>query len=507
MGKTKIYYEKLEALKEKVGRIECLKYTLNSIIYWDKITNMPQKGIRYRSKVMGLMGSEIYSLFSEKGLRELILFFEKRKDNDDLTEAMVKRIRRNYVYVNQIPEKEYSEYITLIATAEQVWSSAKANNDFETFAPYLEKIVESFKNFAEYWGYSEDPYDALIGYYEDGITTKDIDRLIGMIKPEIIKLLAEINKSKVIISDSCFHQNKMKKGRLMQLTKLILKEIGFDFSAGRVDEGDHPTVLACSPNDVRLVTIFDESDIKASIFNALHIGGKGLYEQGIEEDLLGMLLAEVASFGMEEAVARLYENVIGRKLGFWEYLYEKIQKLMPEFENVTTMDFFRSINKVEAEPIRLDADELTYMLHTIIRYEIERDLIADKISVKNLKEIWNKKYKEYLGVEPKNDREGILQDVQWAAGYFGYFPSYIFANILSSQIAKTMEEELGDLEAILKAGEFHKINSWLKEKIYSKGAIYSPLELIRKLSDEELNAEYYINYLWEKYSKVYEINI
>lgn len=505
MRKDKNYFIKLGQLKEKVERVECMKYTLNSIVYWDKITHMPSKGIHYRSKIMGVLGSEIYSSFSDPALRELVGYFESRSDNDVQTDSMLKRIKRNYVYVNQIPEKEYRDYIALIATAEQVWASAKAENNFESFAPYLEKIVESFKNFSEYWGYDEDPYDALIGYYEEGVTTKDIDGYIERIKPEIIRLLTEINKRKSLMPEEMqMESGGFAKEQQMELTKAILEEIGFDFQAGRVDEGDHPTVLAASPGDVRLITVFDEHDIIPGIFNALHIGGKGLYEQGIDEGLLGMLLAEVASFGMEEAVARLYENVIGRNHGFWEHFYEKLQTLLPQFQSVSMEAFYRNINRVEAKAIRLEADELTYMLHTIIRYEIERDLISNRISIENLKEVWNEKYQAYLGVAPQTDSEGILQDVHWAAGYFGYFPSYIFANILSAQIADTMESALGNLDELLRRGELYRINDWLVQNIYHQGAVETPVDLIRKISGESLHAEHYVNYLWNKYSKVYQ---
>lgn len=507
MAKGKIYETKLSDFKDMVKRIEYLKYTLNSLVYWDKITNMPEKGLEYRSEVMSYLGGELYNRFSDKKLRTYVNYFEGRKDNEKYVDSMIKRIKRNYSYVSSIPPKEYTQYITLIATAEGQWEKAKKEKDFKIFAPYLEKIVETFKSFAEYWGYDENPYDALMGYYEDGVTVSQMDTLAKELRGFVIELLSKIKAENKQIDDSFFNKGiNVSKDNQRRLSESLLKSIGFDFSAGRFDEGMHPTTLANSPDDVRIITSYSEKDIRVGIFNTLHEGGKGLYEQDIDKRLMGTMLAEVSSFGVEEAEARLYENIIGRSHGFWKCFYGQIQKQCPEMDGVSIEEFYKSINKVEPSLIRNDADELTYILHIIIRYEIENDLINNKIKVEDLPEIWNGKYKEYLGVEPESDDEGVLQDIHWAAGYFGFFPSYFMANLISAQFMATIEEEVGSIDKLLEDGRLDIIHKWVSENVHSYGAIYSPTELVEKATGKPLESKYYINYLRNKYFEVYKLN-
>ncbi|MEG2288396.1 MAG: carboxypeptidase M32 [Clostridium sp.] len=504
---NKIYETKLVEFKEMVRKIEYLKYTLNSLVYWDKITNMPEKGIGYRSEVMSYLGGELYKLFSDKKLRTYVNYFEGKKENEKYVDSMIKRIKRNYSYVSSIPAKEYTQYITLIAKAEGEWEKAKTQKDFNIFAPHLEKIVEAFKSFAECWGYDENPYDALMGYYEDGATVGQIDRMATELRDFVIDLLGKIKTDGKNIEDSLFNKDiNISKATQKELSEKLLEEIGFDFSAGRFDEGIHPTTLANSPNDVRIITAYNEKDIKVGIFNTLHEGGKGLYEQDIDKNLMGTMLAEVSSFGVEEAEARLYENIIGRSHGFWKHFYAQLQETCPEMKAIPMEKFYKSINKVQPSLIRNDADELTYILHIIIRYEVEKDLINNKIQVADLPAIWNKKYKEYLGVEPKSDDEGVLQDIHWAAGYFGFFPSYFMANIISAQFMASIEDQVGSIEELLVNGKLDIIHKWLSENVHSHGAIYSPTELIEKVTGEQLDSKYYINYLRNKYFEVYELN-
>lgn len=503
---TEKYSKMLSEFKEKVRNIEYLKYTLNSLIYWDKITNMPTNGIEYRSQIMGYFGEELYRSLSNKQLKKYLDYFDGNKQNDDIVNGMVTRIKRNNYYVEKIPEGEYREYISLIANAEQVWEKAKEENDFPLFQPYLERIVAKFKSFATFWGYEEHPYDALLGYYEDGVTVSEIDQLSAELRDFIIELLNQIRqKESYPLEESSDLMIPLKLEQQKELSEWILREIGFDFNSGRLDEGAHPTTLACSPDDVRIVTSYNEADLRTGIFNALHEGGKGLYEQDIDKNLLGTLLAEVASFGVEEAIGRFYENILGRNKAFSNHLYEKMKGLSTQVNEMGEEGFYQYINKVKPSLIRIDADELTYMLHIIIRYEIEKDLIHDKITVAQLPEIWNQKYKEYLGIAPKNDKEGILQDIHWAAGYFGFFPSYFLANLVAAQLAAMMEKEIGSIEELISQGQLESIHSWLAENVHKRGATYSTSELIKKITGGAMSSKYYIDYLRKKYDKVYHL--
>ena len=288
--------KKMNELHGLLREIEYIKYTLNGLIYWDKITMMPKGGIYYRSEVMAHFGEELYKKFSSAKLHKLVDYFEKNYGDDKKISSMIRRIKRNYIYVNQIPKKVYKEYISHISISEAAWQEAKEKDDFTIFAPYLEKIVDYFKKFAEYWGYKNDPYDALIEYYEDGVTTEILDKLIPDLKKFAIETLEKIKnldeKEKV---EQEFSLEKQRK-----LSENILKIIGFDFNYGRLDVSEHPTVLANSPQDVRLVTTFSKNNIFKGIYNTLHIGGKGLYEQNIDTNLLGTLLGEVSTFALED---------------------------------------------------------------------------------------------------------------------------------------------------------------------------------------------------------------
>lgn len=498
------YGLKLEEIKEMISHIEYMKYSLNSIMFWDKITYMPEAGIEYRSKEMAYMADVIYRMLNDRKFIDCVSYFDGNPNNDIVTNAMVKRIKRNSEYINKIPENKYGEYIRQVAISEQAWSKARQNNNFNIFKPYLKNMIEYFKVFPEYWGYEEEPYDALLGYYEEGLTVKEIDAAVGSIKDELIDMIkAEANKDankkpEIIVSADAARQKL--------LWQLILKKIGFNFEAGRVDVGDHSTILANSPADVRIVNSYDPDDIRDGIFNTLHAGGKGVYQQSIDNRLLGTFLAEAPSNTLEEAVGRFYENIIGRSRGFWDYIYNEAEAIIPELDFATKGsssfdEFYRSINIHRSTMIRLDADELTYLMHIIIRYEIERDLISDQLKIDDIEEAWAEKYKKYLDVSPTNNREGVLQDIHWASGYFGYFPTYIISNIAAAQFAAAIEKENGDLDDLIRQGKIGVITEWMQHNIYRFGATYSSRQLIEHATGEKLNSGYYLDYLHTKLNK------
>lgn len=498
------YDEKLTEFKELIKKIEYIKYTLNSLIYWDKITYMPKEAIGYRSQVMSFLADEQYKLFTCDAFRSYVEYFDGNPKNDCVTEAMIKRIKRNFLYVSKIPEKEYSAYIELIAVSEQIWAEAQEKSDFQMFLPQFEKIFDCFRKFAEYWGYEDDPYDALMGYYEEGMTVGKIDPIVQEVKTFLIDFIDQIKKEGHIKEE--WKQNyKVDLNRQEKLWKAILNKIGFSFQRGRLDTGSHTTILANSPYDVRIVNTYSEADLKTGIFNVLHSGGKGIYQQSIAPELLGTFLCEVPSFAMEESIGRFYENMIGRNKGFWQCFFDTAKEIIPEIEESSAQLFYEKGNLMHPSAIRLNADELTYLVHVIVRYELERDLIGGKIKVRDLPKIWKEKYQSYLGIIPENDGEGVLQDIHWAAGYVGYFPTYFLSNLWAAQLAAAIEKEMGSLEQLTAEGRFDQINHWLKEKVYRFGAIYSSEELIESATGEPLSSKYYIDYLRKKYSEVYKL--
>lgn len=502
------YDTRLAEFKELISRIEYLKYTQNSLVYWDKITYMPPEGIEYRSKVMAFLADEQYKLLSGSRFRGHVKYFDQHRKNDAVTDAMIKRIVRSSQFISRIPEDEYRQYIELLAHSDQVWEKAKEENDFETFRPYLEAIFDFFKKFAEYWGYEKDPYDALLDYYEEGITTEKIDEIVAEVKPFLIDMLAKIQESEEGWKRLEPLQMPLICGEKQQeIWEMILSEMGFNFRAGRVDIGAHPTILANSPSDVRIVNSYREEDLRTGLFNVLHSGGKGIYQQSISQDLLGTFLAEVPSFAMEEGIGRFYENILGRSLGFWTYFYDKIKAISPELEKYSMRQIYEDVNLASPSLVRLEADQLTYLLHIIIRYELERELVNGRISVADLTEAWNQKYEDYLGVRPENDREGILQDIHWAAGYVGYFPTYLVSNLVAAQLRASIEADCGDLDELMASGRFCVINDWLRTRIFRHGAVYGTVELVEQATGEPLSSRHYMDYLRNKFSEVYKLDL
>lgn len=504
-----IYKEKRVELSEYIKKVEYYKYTLNSLLYWDKITHMPSEGIGYRSEVMGFLGEELYKMLSSKYLQELIIYFEGNLQNDKITNSMIKKLSRSSMYVRKIPQAEYRDYIQLIANAEQVWEKAREEDDFLMIQPYLERLIVHYKNFAKYWGYSYDPYDAWLGYYEEGMDTRRMDELIDIIKPAILELLEKIkDKTKFSLEKN----EGVLKGYLniskdiqMVLTKKILQDVGFSFKRGSIDKGAHTTILSNSPMDVRLVTSLDDENLQRCILNAMYLGGKGMYEQNIDCDLLGTMLAEVSSFALEEGIGRLYENSIGKSRAFWEYITPILKSEIPYLEKVGSDDLFAEVNRVNITSIRLEADELTNMLHIIMRYELERELISGDLSVSELPEAWNRKCEEYLKIQPQNYSDGVLQDIHWVAGYFGYFASYLFAGMVSAQFAHFIQLDTDGFEQMSGEERFRAYSEWLSKKVYKFGGIYNSAELVENACKEPINAEYYVSYLKERFSEVYKL--
>ena len=501
------YYSRLEEFKKMISNIEYLSYTQNSLVYWDKLTYMPPGAIEYRAKVMAFLADEQYKLMSSPKFKGHVAFFDHHKKNDPLTESMVSQIRQSADYVRRVPEDEYQAYIRLIAVSEQVWEQAKEKNDFALFQPYLEEIFTTFKRFTNYWGYSEDPYDALLSYYVHGLTTAVIDDMLYTLKPFLMDLYERIQKihpAKPESSPSPIFP-PMDGNRQKALWEHILGKMGFSFYTGRIDIGSHPTVLANSPDDVRIVNAYSEEDTAFGLFNALHSGGKGIYQQSIDKNLLGTFLAKVPSFALEEGIGRFYENILGRSRGFAEFFTRELRDVSEGQLSLAPQQFYEDVNAVKPTLIRIQADELTYLLHIIIRYEIERDLIGGKLSVSDLPQVWNQKYQDTLGICPSRDTEGVLQDIHWAAGYVGYFPTYLVANLAAAQLAASVEADCGSLDQLAAAGSFDVINQWLKEHIFTYGAQYSTGELLRSATGRELSSQSYMDYLLKKYTEVYRL--
>jgi carboxypeptidase Taq len=355
-----------------------------------------------------------------------------------------------------------------------------------------------------YWGYEGNKYNTLLDFYEPGFTVEKIDKVFGELRDAIVDLLNRI-KSSGYTPDTKVLEGHFSKASQEKQGTYITEKIGYDFGAGRMDESMHPFTIEFNNKDVRITTHYYENDFTNALFSCIHEGGHAIYEQNISDELRGTTLGSGVSSGIHESQSRFYENILGRSREFWKYFYPEVIKAYPQFEKVDFDEFYKAVNIVKPSLIRVDADELTYSLHIIIRYEIEKALINGEIKVEDLPRIWNEKYKEYLGVEPENDGVGVLQDVHWSGGMFGYFPSYALGNLYGAQFYNTMLKEIPDMMKKVENGEFEPIKEWLKEKIHRHGGVYKPSELITMVTGEELTAKYFIEYLNKKYGEIYNL--
>ncbi|GAA0086327.1 carboxypeptidase [Clostridium sp. CTA-7] len=496
--------KKITELKEYLGQYEKLNEAIN-LIYWDMRTNMPPKAGESRSKVLEYLSGESFNMITSSKVGDFIKDLSQYKNEMNLTELrMLEELERNYNETKKIPQDRYIAFVGVCSNSELAWEKAKDANDFEIFKPHLEKVVEFQKEFINYWGYKNDKYDTLLDKYELGLTIEKLDKVFAELRDGIIEVLNNIKASnKKINNDFLFGSFDTKKQK--DLSLYILEKIGFDLEAGRLDESVHPFTTNFGNKDVRLTTNYHGDEFASALFSTIHEGGHGIYEQNISDNLENTGLQTGASMAIHESQSRFYENILGRSKEFCSYLLPIAKEYFEDFKNVTLDEFYEAMNYVETSLIRTEADELTYGLHIIIRYEIEKELINDRITVAELKDLWNKKYKEYLGVEPKTDSEGILQDMHWSDGSFGYFPSYALGNLYGAQMFyKLLEEKPNVMEAV-KEGNFIEITNWLKEKVHIHGSLYTPGEIIKNITGEELNPKYFIDYLKNKYYKIYDI--
>jgi carboxypeptidase Taq len=480
-----------------------------SLVSWDLQTGAPKKGKAFRSDAVGTLSSDVFQITMSEEMGqclETLSASDVYEQLDEVTRACVRERKREYEKMKQIPPALYKEFIIHAANAHDVWEEARATNNFAHYQPTLEKMVDYMKQFIKYYGYEGHPYNALLDNFEPGLTVEKLDVLFAELRKNTINILNRIQKSphkpKNEIFNQSFDVNKQRKFSLFVLPKL-----GYDMSAGRLDVSAHPFATGINTGDVRITTRYLEDDMRSAIFGTIHECGHALYEQGVNSEYEGTVIRGGTSMGIHESQSRFLENMVGRSKEFWTYFYEDLQSYFPtQFKDVPLEEFSRAINTVEPSYIRVEADELTYNLHIMIRYEIEKALIGGDIEVKDLPRVWSEKMEEYLGVTPPTDTLGVLQDVHWSFGGFGYFPSYALGNLYAAQFTNTLKKEMPDFDQIIAKGEYLKIREWLREKIHQYGALYTPNELIERVTGEELNAKYLVDYFEEKYSKLYKLD-
>ena len=479
-----------------------------ALMFWDMRTGAPKKGLDQRSEVIGMLSSDAFKLSTSKEYEEVLHALLKEENFHQLTEIMQKSLlesKKEYDRNKKIPVEEYQEYVVLSSKSEAVWEEAKEKSDFSMLQPYLEKLVAFNKKFIEYWGYEGNKYNTLLDMFEPGMTVDKLDEVFGQLKEHIVPLVKSISESnyKIDANTLLFHFPKEKQ---RDFSLEVLKELDYDFSAGRLDETAHPFAVGINPGDVRVTTKYDENDFRTAVFGTIHECGHALYEQNISPELIGTGLCSGTSMGIHESQSLFYENFVGRNYSFWKRHYKRLNEFTDgQFSEMSLDTFYEAINEAKPSLIRIEADELTYCLHIIIRYELEKALFNDEISVEDLPKKWNEKYEQYLGLTPPNDAKGVLQDVHWSGGSFGYFPSYALGYMYAAQLKQAMLKDIPNFDEKLENGELKEVKEWLAEKVHQHGKMKKPLEILKDVTGEELNVTYLIQYLEEKYSTLYKL--
>ncbi|WP_188067928.1 carboxypeptidase M32 [Brevibacillus brevis] len=494
--------------RDYVKKITSYTQALN-VLYWDKATQAPRNGMDARSEIIGTLAGEQFKLATSKEMEALLAELSEPsvlETLDEITRHSVLECKKEFDRNKKIPADRHQEYVVLTAKAETIWEEARANNDFSMFQPYLEKIVNFQLEFIEYWGNDgKNTYNTLLDMYEPGMTVDQLDPIFATLREKTVKLVKAIADSPNK-PDTSFLTKNFPVADQEAFSRYILEKIGYDFKSGRMDRSAHPFCTTFNPGDVRITTRYAENDFNSALFSCIHEAGHAMYEQNINPDLLFTPLCDGTSMGIHESQSRYWENMVGRSLPFWNHFFADLQKAFPtQFEGVSVEDLHRAVNAVTPSFIRTEADELTYNLHVMIRYEIEKGLINQTIQVADLPKIWNEKMKEYLGVEPPTDALGVLQDVHWSGGMIGYFPTYSLGNVYAAQFVHVMENEINGYEDLIAKGDFAPIREWLKEKIHQYGKMKSPRELVQAITGEGTNATYLMNYLEKKYTDVYKL--
>lgn len=475
-----------------------------TLLYWDMKTCTPRLGQEGHVEALTHFSSENFAMSTAPELGKMLDVLAGPEEFDQLSDTwkfIVKRMKRDFDRDRRIPPQLHRTFVQAQAEAGNAWVEAKDASDFSLFAPHLQKMIDLTREMTGYTDPGKEIYDALLDQFEEGMDSATIDGLFEELKKELVPFVKEIlgrQKPENEAFAQYFDPDAQRK-----VQDMLLDYIGFRREAGRAGESEHPFTLNFSSKDVRLTNHYYENDPLSAVFSAIHEGGHAIFEQNVNPEYDNTSAGSCRYMGLHESQSRFYENMLGRNKNFWIPIYEKMGELLPAFQKISLDDFYREINHVKNSLIRVNADEVTYCFHIILRYEMEKAIFRDQVPVSELPALWNRKMQEYLQITPANDAEGILQDMHWSDGYFGYFPSYLLGSIYDGMFLDAIREELGDVDELLKEGKIGQITTWLNEKIHWYGSTRRPGEAIRAVCGREVSAAPLIRYFKEKYTQVY----
>ncbi len=470
-----------------------------ALLHWDMQTIMPKKGAESRAQALGFLQGEAFRLQTAPAFGSAIEALRGQEERLAPTEKrMLELAAYEYGRFSRIPADVYEAFSVATAQASHRWMQAKEDNDFAAFKPHLQKMIDYSRQFAEWWGYADKPYDAMLEAYDPELLTAQIDPIFAALLEGTRRLLAKVGAPAALPAVQVPAENQKAVG------EYLLRVMGYDMDAGNLFTTEHPFTVGIHAGDVRVTTKYHTDMPQSSIFSVLHEGGHGMYMQNIAKELEGTNLSDGASMGIHESQSRTWENIVGRSRAFWQTHFDEVCRLCGVRLAADAAAFYRGINAVRPSLIRIEADELTYNLHIIIRYECEKAIFNNGVNADDLPELWREKYREYLGVVPETYSTGVLQDSHWSGGSFGYFPSYAIGNLCAAQFAAAYEKQNGPLATALgtPAG-LAKLAAWQRENIHRYGALEKPAQLMRRVCGGDVDPAYFLRYMEEKLEDVY----
>ena len=499
-----LYSELTRLLREAAVLGSC-----SNVLGWDEQTYMPSGGAEFRSEQLGMLAGMTHERATSPRIGELLSELESSGDlgDPDGDRAVnVREARRSYNRATKLPRRLVEELSRTVPLSQQAWVKAREDAEFPVFLPWLEKMIGLKREEAQAIGYGDGvPYDALLDDYEPGMTTSEVSRVFGPLRDELVKLVSAIQHSPNHPNTEILKRHYPKTPQIV-ISEAASRMIGFDFTRGRIDASPHPFCSGFGPGDCRLTTRYHDHNFPSAFFGVLHESGHGIYEQGLPKDGFGLGLGQADSLGIHESQSRMWENFVGRSRSFWTYMFPTVREAFPvALGDVPFDDFYFAINDVNPSFIRVEADEVTYNLHIMLRFELEQLLVAGDLKPADVPGAWNEKFSQYFGLTVPNDSQGCLQDIHWSAGLLGYFPTYALGNMYSAQFFEAARRDLGDLDAAFAKGQFRPLKQWLNEKIHCHGKRYPAKRLVEIVTGQSLSHGPLVTHLKTKFGELYGV--
>lgn len=499
--------DRLQRLKDILGEVADVNRAA-SVLSWDQETYMPAGGVANRADQLTTLRRIAHAAFTADEVGELLDQAEAEVadepfDSDDASLARV--TRRDYDHARKLSTELVGEIARAGAMARPAWQKARGDADFNVFAPFLEKNVELNRRVADALGYEDRPYDALLDRTEPGLTTDQLEGFFAELKRAIVPLVGDVARHADSVDDSVLYRG-FDPDLQLKYTIHVVSKLGYDMERGRQDLSTHPFTTSFGPGDVRITTRVSRDFFNECLFGSIHEAGHGMYNQGIGQNLDRTPLWAGASPGVHESQSRLWENMVGRSQAFWRYFYPSLRDLFPtQLKGVDQEGFFRAVNRSYPSLIRVEADEVTYNLHILLRFELENEMLEGSLKVRDLPEAWNSRIKSYLGIDVPNDREGVLQDIHWSGVSFATFPAYTLGNLMGAQLMEKVRADIPGLEGHLEKGEFGVLLKWLRTNVYRHGRKFTPNELMERVTGKPISAGPWIAYVRQKFGVLYGV--